>query len=98
LGRWIFIGFLFDRFISSQNVVALGFYDHLRESVGSCERSEGGVPRLASRAEKGTARRPRYKESQFSTNKNFIANKASKNKNNPFCKHYKKQSHIINKC
>ena len=36
------------------------------------------------------------KESRFSTNKDFIANKASKNK--LICKNCKKEGYIINKC
>jgi len=40
-------------------------------------------------------------ESRFSTNEDFVANKASKNKNKnkkPICKHCKKIGHIIDKC
>jgi hypothetical protein len=39
-------------------------------------------------------------ESRFSTNEDFIVNKAfiNKSKNKPLCKHCKKKGHIINKC
>jgi hypothetical protein len=37
-------------------------------------------------------------ESRFSTNKDFIANKASKNKNKLICKNCKKEGYIIDKC
>jgi len=38
------------------------------------------------------------KESRFSTNEDFVANKASKNNKKPICKHCKRLGHIIDKC
>ena len=37
-------------------------------------------------------------ESRFSTNEDFVANKASKNNKKPICKHCKRPGHIIDKC
>jgi hypothetical protein len=37
-------------------------------------------------------------ESRFSTNEDFVANKAFKNINKPICKNCKKEGHIIDKC